>query len=427
MSDYPVESDLLRFKLMKQFPYFGTAIYRMKPVKHPYVEGGMNTFAVDASWRWHYADKVPFTPEEQVTVLYHELSHLLRNHSGRIQERHPLVWNLAADCEINDWFPDGMDVPQNLIFPKKFGLPDGNLAEWYYNGIPTQDVHTREDATPLTPGTGKCTTPGCDSKDVLIDRAELSPDGTVITEPAKGKIHTPVCGGLSKGEGGEEVSGGVSEVEAEAIRREVAERIEEAKARGNIPSGLERWAKELLHPQIPWNKLLRTVARREGIIIAGDTEQTWHKPSRRQPTDLIMPRRYARKCIPAFYVDTSGSIGEEELVLALTEVRAAVKNEAGLTYVTPVDAEVYKTQKLTSVGQVRGIKLQGGGGTDMRLCFPHAETLRPKPNLLIIITDGYTPWPDVPPKMRTIVVLTTQEDGPAWAKNIHLDREGADR
>ena len=75
----------------------------------------------------------------------------------------------------------------------------------------------------------------------------------------------------------------------------------------------------------------------------------------------------------------------------------------------------------------REISLVGGGGTDL---IPGIETLaaqRPRPDLIVILTDGDTPWADDPPagnsSSRYIAVLV---DGrrprlPTWLKPIVID------
>ena len=43
------------------------------------------------------------------------------------------------------------------------------------------------------------------------------------------------------------------------------------------------------------------------------------------------------------------------------------------------------------------IRLEGGGGTDMGAGLDAAAALRPRPDLIIVLTDGFTPWRPAPP------------------------------
>ena len=123
----------------------------------------------------------------------------------------------------------------------------------------------------------------------------------------------------------------------------------------------------------------------------------------------------------AVVVDTSGSITQGMLAAALSEVagvlRAAGQRE-GVT-VLSVDAAVHSCQRVFRPEQVR---LSGGGGTDMGAGLTAAEKLRPRPDVAIVVTDGYTPWPKEPPRaLKTIVVLTDARGAsPAWAKTLML-------
>jgi predicted metal-dependent peptidase len=58
----------------------------------------------------------------------------------------------------------------------------------------------------------------------------------------------------------------------------------------------------------------------------------------------------------------------------------------------------------------------GGGGTDMRVGFAAVEALRPKSDMVVMITDCYTPWPEVRPKIGKIVIVAVGDHGepPAW-------------
>ena len=60
----------------------------------------------------------------------------------------------------------------------------------------------------------------------------------------------------------------------------------------------------------------------------------------------------------------------------------------------------------------RVIKLEpkGGGGTDMRVPLKYAEQFDPK--VVVLFTDGYTPWPKEEPPYPLIVCCTTNVEVP---------------
>ncbi len=407
---YPVEIDVLRYRLNKVAVYFADVNYRLRPR----LERGLETLAVDEKWNIYFGEQCPFTQDEQVAVLYHEINHIIRNHFDRRGDRDEKQWNVAGDREINDFFPKSLDVPTIGIGSKKYGmedlkLPDDELAEWYFERLDVMQIHMREDASAMDPGVGKCTTPGCDSKDTEYANSG-PPDYNVTT---KGVLHVPACGGAAGGQGdgdGDKKDGddpGVSEIEAEAIRRNVAEKIQDMhqKGQGDLPGSLVDWSDKFLNPIIHWTNLLRKATRKVSTIIAGDTTQTFTKPPRRSPPGIILPKKIARKTIAAFYIDTSGSVSDEEIAQSITEVKAALRTSLADLTVSFVDTEVYTTSKVQG-RKVTTDKVRRGG-TDMRKCFEHAKQLYPRPNLVIVMTDGETGWPqDAPKGMRTIVVLS---------------------
>ena len=61
------------------------------------------------------------------------------------------------------------------------------------------------------------------------------------------------------------------------------------------------------------------------------------------------------------------------------------------------DAAVHTVAR---VRRARDVRLGGGGGTDMRVGLAAAAELRPRPDLVVVLTDGYTPWPERPPDRR---------------------------
>ena len=129
----------------------------------------------------------------------------------------------------------------------------------------------------------------------------------------------------------------------------------------------------------------------------------------------------------AIVCDTSGSMHDELLARALAEVEN-VLSRAGLRQrqvrVLSVDAAVHAVQRVSRAKQVA---LAGGGGTDMGAGIEAAAALRPRPTVTIVLTDGYTPWPDRPPPgMRVVVGLLREAgfggwDAPEWARVVLID------
>jgi predicted metal-dependent peptidase len=116
---------------------------------------------------------------------------------------------------------------------------------------------------------------------------------------------------------------------------------------------------------------------------------------------------------------------------ALGEVGGLVKSMLSPDGVTVycVDAAASDAQKIFRADQ---IKLSGGGGTDMRIGIDKAlANKRDRPDVVIVLTDGYTPWPErKPPRVNIVVGLVppagermSREDRvvtavPDWAKTV---------
>jgi len=112
-------------------------------------------------------------------------------------------------------------------------------------------------------------------------------------------------------------------------------------------------------------------------------------------------------------------MGQDDLSMALGEVKgilAAIGNRTARYY--SVDAEVHIAKSIQSVSQV---KFEGGGGTDMRVGIDRAVSDKPRPDILVVITDGETPWPDSAPPVKLIACIVNEyQDGPSYAKTIKI-------
>ncbi|MCB8818578.1 VWA-like domain-containing protein [Desulfosporosinus sp. SRJS8] len=408
----PVELQAARIRLAKERPYLASAAWALQPVPRP----GLGTMAVDMYWRLYYDPAVLSRWSVEVTegALYHEICHLLRNHSERMRSFNPHLSNIAADAEINDdLIREGVKFPNQPITPEFIGQPKDLLAEEYYASLEKQEwppsvsgrnfSKAKEEecggsdlAEPPRPGSGRC--------------------GSCATgQMAPWEDRPPIKGSSS----------GLSRTEGELMRRDVAKQIREhVRGQGCVPGHWARWAEEKLHPKVDWRKQLAAAVRFATADTMGATDYSYCRPSRRQGQvgngGVIFPSVCCPVPSVAVVADTSGSISDKMLAQTLAEISGIFKSlgqKEGI-HVLAVDQTVEFCRRVFRPDQ---IQLAGGGGTDMRIGLETASRLTPFPQLGIVITDGHTSWPDRPPRgMKVIAVLFGDVTAPVWAKVIRI-------
>lgn len=393
-----------RLHAVRVRPYMATALFALHVVESHRVP----TMAVDRYWRCYVSPAfVARTPVEELAgVWVHEVSHLLRDHHGRsdrFARAHELTgpgerlrMNIAADFEINDdVFGDGLTKPEDAVEPCALGLPAGQLMEEY------------------------------------LRRFRLGPYTQGMAWLDCGSGSDGLARGWDLGPGG---SYGLSAQERDAVRFRVAQGI---KARpGNTPEGWQRWADEAFHPPQPWRELLGAAVRSATSGSGAGEDYSYGRPSRRSAgvPGAVLPSLRRRPPRVAVIIDTSASVSDSELGGALHEVAAisrAVGGRRDLITVLPCDAASEIAHPLC---RAAGIPLVGGGGTDLRTGFTRALRRGHRPDVIVVLTDGQTPWPDARPPCRTVVGLfdrsadSWSEDDPdyvpdsppAWARVVNI-------
>lgn len=375
-----------RLRALQAAPYFTHALLDVRPLAAP----GLGTFAVDRDWRLYLDPDTmeEWGPETSAGVLIHEIGHLVREHARRADaigsDVDRRVWNFATDAAINDdLIHTGVALPEGVVTPEALCLPGNGIEESYYAAL-------REDPPP---GDDQDDELGCGSGagDPI---QEWEADGTPGLSPARQRI----------------------------TRHRVAHEIQEARRRGHAPAGLARWAEDTLTtPPQPWQNILSAAIRHSATLVAGAVTYTYRRPSRRRVPGLILPALRAPRVTVAVVIDTSGSMSQDDLAAALHETKAVVQSVNGTLTVITCDAES-NIQRTTDPTQ---ITLIGGGGTDMRVGIEAAHDTHPAPDAVIVLTDGYTPWPDHPTRARLIAALIGQEppthNVPDWATTVTIE------
>ncbi len=385
-----------RFWAATRMPYFAAALFAMRPVAAP----GLDTFAVDAAWRL-YVDPTAvnqWSIEEIGAVLVHEVLHLLRDHAGRagdqgVTDQTAAAWNMACDAEINDDLVEaGLHLPGEPILPATLRKPTGQLAETYYR--PARRARELDSDC----GSGAHSRPRPHEQKVAAD-----PDPALE---------------------------GIDPLEAAGIRRQAAAAVLAAGDRspGTVPAGFRRWATAELQPVVAWRREFATLIRRAVHETAGRVDYRQGRRNRRAPAvpSVVLPGLVRPVPAVAVVIDTSASVDAEDLSRAVAEVdgiTAAVGVRHRNVTVLAVDAQVQAVSRAVRRGD---IMLAGGGGTDMGAGLEAAAALRPRPEVAVVLTDGWTPWPDCPPLRLAVIVGLVGNDAaapatvPAWAHAIRI-------
>ncbi|MDA8319439.1 MAG: VWA-like domain-containing protein [Actinomycetota bacterium] len=383
-----------------RMPYLASALFACAIGPDP----GSGTVAVSRSWRIRADPEVieSLDAEQLGRLLVHLTGHLIRDHAGRAR-RHgadgPVAaarWNRCADAEINDDLLAGDCVPGLAPdLPADLGCEPGWLAERYF-------------------------------------------------DQAAGGARRWDCGSGADGSGrpGDDRSGdagpgsGIGPAQAELLRLGVAAEIGRQHSRlpGSVPAGWLRWAESVLPSRVDWRRVLAAEVRGAVAAVAGKVDYSYRRPARRAHLhqDLIIPA--LRRPVPdvAIVCDTSGSMDERLLARALAEIDAMLARAGlrqGQVRVLAVDTAVHAIRRARRAADV---VLAGGGGTNMGAGIAAAAALRPRPSLIIVLTDGYTPWPQRPPPgVRVVVGLLATGFGPdgwtppPWARTVVIeDRDG---
>ena len=207
----------------------------------------------------------------------------------------------------------------------------------------------------------------------------------------------------------------------EAVEKKVEEQENKpwSPGRGTIPGCLKETIRRKLRPQPnPWDMLRASIAK-AAVNPRGARDFTYQRVNRRQ---FAMPnaprlkgdRKYAPKAVVV--IDTSGSM-TTECKRKCIEVMAQGLQAVGEFHVIFGDTRVQADVKFSRLQNE--VEMPGGGGTDMRTLLEYAEKTH-KPDVIVLATDGGTPWPVVPTKAQLIVALTQETPTPPWATRVRI-------
>lgn len=308
-------------------------------------------------------------------VVLHEYFHVMLMHMTVWQhmfEEDPQTANFAADAVINLMLHD-LDPRGDFLTVWEHAVLDQQ-----YRGMDTGEVYRalKKQGKEQGGGKGQSGNPrsasGGNAKD--FDKHEPAKKGQG-DKPAEGEMR------------------GLTPEEAKEVQQAVDTALRQgALIAGKVGASIDRALGDLLQPQVNWEDQLREWLRTTAV---GNDLSTWRKPARRWlGQDAYMPSRYTEAVKRVTIgVDTSGSIGPDQLRRALTEIMSACESvhpeKVDVIYWDAAVAghEVYEGEAVQTLPQTT--RPRGGGGTRVGSMREYMEREGIEPDATIIFTDGY--------------------------------------
>jgi predicted metal-dependent peptidase len=353
-----------RVGLLLKAPFFGNMATRMQLIQ---ADEWCPTAATNGRNFYYNTKFVEKLSVKNLEFLFgHEICHCVFDHFGRVGSRDRQLSNIAQDYAVNQ-----------ILVDERIGEKITEVKICYdakYRGKAWEEIY-----------------------DELYEKAEkismpqlLQQLGDLLDEHINEDGNAPG----KEGDGDKQGKGmpGMTKEEAQKIRDEIKEAMVQSAAAagaGKVPAGIQRLIKDMTEPKISWRDLVRQEIQ---SIIRNDYSFT--RPNRKSMhSGAILPGMKEATTIDiGISIDMSGSIGQEDATVFLSEVKGIVDQyEDFKINLWCFDTEIYNHKEFSQDNseELFEYEPQGGGGTDFAVNWEFMEENGIRPKKFIMFTDGY--------------------------------------
>jgi predicted metal-dependent peptidase len=352
-----------RVGLLLKAPFFGNMATRMRLID---ASDWCPTAATNGRDFMYNKDFINKLSVKKLEFLFaHEICHCVFDHFGRVGSRDRQLSNIAQDYAVNQ-----------ILVDERIGDKITEVKICYdpkYRGMAWEEIY-----------------------DELYDKAEkitmpelLKQLGDLLDEHIKEQEGAGSPGDKTK-DGKDKPS--LTKEEAQAIKDEIKQAMIQSAAAagaGKTPAGIMRMIKDMTEPKMDWRQLVRQEIQ---SIVRNDYAFT--RPNRKSMhSGAILPGlKEATTIDVAIAIDMSGSIGEEDATVFLSEIKGIMDQyEDFKINLWCFDTEIYNHQEITHDNSfdLEEYVPEGGGGTDFDVNFTFMEENGIQPKKFIMFTDGY--------------------------------------
>jgi len=203
----------------------------------------------------------------------------------------------------------------------------------------------------------------------------------------------------------------------------VADEVE--KGWGDKSSMIKRVLEKIKNPPLDWRSILHQFIQEE------INDYSFAPPDRRfQDSPFLLPDYNEKDERPKniwIAIDASGSVTNKQLGLAYNEIVGAIDQFGGKLegYISFFDVEVSTPEPFSSIEDLERIKPVGAGGTSFKNLFKYfKEEITFDVSSIIVITDGYSEYPDEAESLNTPVlwVLNNNLITPPWGEVVRIKK-----
>lgn len=322
----------------------------------------------------------------RVSLVAHEVWHVVMMHFGRLQNRDETLFNIASDMEVN-----------NILKHNKFKI----YKTWYLPPYLLEGHSAEEIYEYLLEHNNDNDNHECCDEHIYSSSEPIGKNDDIITDEY-GEV-----------EYDDDFKPFIEPDTAERIRDATvaAEQLIARTGRGTLPYGAVTYIHKMCQPELSWKEIISQFV----TTTIGDKNR-WLPPSKRDCyRGLYLPSRYSDTLDVCVAFDTSGSTSMElrkfmsELVYLLNTF-----GNYKLTFLQ-CDAEVqscetYDEMNRFPVDDIESIELKGLGGSSTIPVFEYIEDNDITPNCLIYFTDGLIDAPENPPQYPVLWIITRNGD-----------------
>ena len=387
-------------------------------------------YSIDEGCETAYTDgeRIAFSPtfleelsdKELDFVMMHEILHVVLQHCLRGEDKDNERYNIAADIVINSTIMHENDDKASSITLSKYGesmhiAPDGK--EGY--------LYTAEEVYEMLQSKQKDSDSGNEKSKKAGNVASKKGRAGKVQQSRK-NMDKPVAKRWDDHSqwGKFEEDSKLRDVWVKNFA-ECCEAInvrDKSNNRGTLPMFAQRMLEKLKNPQTDWRTILNDFIQEEIC------DYSFSPPDRRfQDSPFFLPDfnemgKNDNVSDILFFIDTSGSISDNDMTTVYSEIKGAIDQYDGKLkgWLGFFDAAIIEPKPFSSFEEFIVIKPAGGGGTDFQIIFEYVDQhMKGKePNCIIILTDGCAPFPkeELANDIPVLWLINNQDVTPPWGK-----------